>query len=202
MSSVDQDRGVTPAGPGSQASPEAASASSPSVSIPNAETPPVASYWRDDQWLCGRGLARLTEAVGSIVSMCADSRDVFPDYETSFEAVTEAVNELYGCIEDGVFGPSVPDEWIFTGGEIPEVGPFEVVWALGRYGDVYGPLPFEMIDSEAWCGCMGGGAHDLIAYHPCAAEWRSIFPYRPRPARRGRPTPTPPPIQEPNDGEQ
>jgi hypothetical protein len=61
------------------------------------------AYWRADQWLAGTGLERLREAVGAIVSMCADSRDVFPDYQTSFEAVAEAVNELYGCVEDGVF---------------------------------------------------------------------------------------------------
>lgn len=48
--------------------------------------------------------SELVDALGSIVSMLADARDTFPDHETTLEAVTEAVNELYGCLIDGVFG--------------------------------------------------------------------------------------------------
>lgn len=49
----------------------------------------------------------LKEALGGIVSMCADARGVFPDSQTALDGVTEAVNELYACVEGGVFGPAL-----------------------------------------------------------------------------------------------
>jgi len=48
---------------------------------------------------------KLFDAVGSIVSMLADGKDVYPDAATALEAITETINELYGCMEGGVFGP-------------------------------------------------------------------------------------------------
>jgi hypothetical protein len=78
--------------------------------------------------------------------------------------------------------PLVPNagEWIYTQGHVPSVRYGTIVWMLGRYGDVYGPMPFEMIDEEAWRGNMGGAAHDLVAYAPCPADWRALFPHQPR----------------------
>lgn len=76
--------------------------------------------------------------------------------------------------------PSAAD-WVYTCGEAPDFGLRGVIiWALGRYGDVYGPIPGEMIDREAWRGNMGGASHDLVAYAVCSAEWRDVFPYQPR----------------------
>jgi hypothetical protein len=73
----------------------------------------------------------LVDGLGSIVSMIADARDTYPDGETTLQAVTEAVNELYGCAIDGVFGPiqfPLADE---AYGE-----------ALRRYPDAAGALCF------------------------------------------------------------
>lgn len=48
--------------------------------------------------------SELVNAVGSIVIMLADARDTFPNHEAALESVTEAVNELYGRMLEGVFG--------------------------------------------------------------------------------------------------
>lgn len=47
----------------------------------------------------------LHEAIGNLVSHCADHRDIYPDAATALEVITDAVNLLYACIDDGVFGP-------------------------------------------------------------------------------------------------
>lgn len=66
-------------------------------------------------------------------------------------------------------------EWRPTRGEAPDVGRSAVVYALGYFGDVYGPLPFEMFAPDAWEGGMLGRAHDLIAFAYATAEFRNAF---------------------------
>lgn len=51
---------------------------------------------------------KLYDAIGGLVSECADHRDIYPDAETALEAITSTVNEIYACVEDGVFGPLDP----------------------------------------------------------------------------------------------
>jgi hypothetical protein len=48
--------------------------------------------------------AALFEALGDLVSTCADQRDTYPDDATALEAITETINAIYACVEDGVFG--------------------------------------------------------------------------------------------------
>lgn len=78
--------------------------------------------------------------------------------------------------------PLVPNasEWNYALGEQPLVNGSVLVWALGRYGDVFGPLPFEMIAPDAWEGNMLHAQHDLVAWAECAASFREVFPYQPR----------------------
>lgn len=49
----------------------------------------------------------LFDAIGRLVSTLAWGPD-FPDDRTTIEVITEAVNELYACLEDGAFGPIGP----------------------------------------------------------------------------------------------
>ena len=53
---------------------------------------------------------------------------------------------------------SIPCAWHFTvdGHSLPNY--HALIYALGRFGDVYGPLPVEMFAPAAWDGCMGGGS--------------------------------------------
>lgn len=58
-------------------------------------------------------------------------------------------------------------DWIYTAHrdvQVPPVSSYTKIYALGVYGDVYGPLPLELFAEEAWKGCMANRAHDLIAY--------------------------------------
>lgn len=66
-------------------------------------------------------------------------------------------------------------EWVYTGGEIPKVR-HELIYALGRLGDIYGPLPPAMFRDEGWEGNMLSYSHDLIAYAPCEIGWRRAIP--------------------------
>ena len=78
-------------------------------------------------------------------------------------------------------------DWIFTEGRapaMPQVPSFQLVYALGRLGDVYGPIPLEMIADDAWTGHMGGYSHDLIAYRLCSEEWRCVIAYDPKAIER------------------
>lgn len=71
---------------------------------------------------------------------------------------------------------SIPCEWHFIAdGEItfPDGA---LVYALGRLGDVYGPLPVEMFHPDAWAGNMLHASHDLIAVARCEQPWRSVIP--------------------------
>lgn len=54
--------------------------------------------------------------------------------------------------------------WVFTAGRVPDLPLATPLLLLGRYRDVYGPVPFEMVSMAAWEGCMLGGSHDIIAY--------------------------------------
>lgn len=47
---------------------------------------------------------KLFEAIGDLVSECADQRDIYPDDATALRVITCTVNEIYSCLEDGVFG--------------------------------------------------------------------------------------------------
>jgi hypothetical protein len=51
-----------------------------------------------------------------------------------------------------------------------------LVYALGRLGDVYGPLPVEMFHPDAWGGNMLHASHDLVAVRLCPLDWRDAFP--------------------------
>lgn len=64
---------------------------------------------------------------------------------------------------------SIPDaeDWIFTHGSIPTIADDTTILVLGRMGDVYGPVPAEMVHIVAWWGQMGHYSHDLIAYAVC-----------------------------------
>ena len=48
---------------------------------------------------------KLYDAIGDLVSECADQRDIYPDDATALRVLTNTVNEIYACMEDGVFGP-------------------------------------------------------------------------------------------------
>lgn len=50
------------------------------------------------------------------------------------------------------------------------------VYALGRLGDVFGPLPIEMFHPDVWTGHMLHYSHDIIAVAVCDDDWRVIFP--------------------------
>lgn len=56
--------------------------------------------------------------------------------------------------------------WFRTHGEPPTLPRDMPVYALGRLGDIYGPVPFEMIDPQAWRGNMLHASHDLVAFAP------------------------------------
>ena len=64
--------------------------------------------------------------------------------------------------------PLAADEAIFDG--------LELVWALGRFGDVFGPLPFALINPAAWAGEMFNASLDLVAYARCDADYRAVVP--------------------------
>jgi hypothetical protein len=71
---------------------------------------------------------------------------------------------------------SIPDAWRFLAdGEI-NVPDGSLVYALGSYGDVFGPLPPEMFHPDAWAGLMLHASHDLIAVAICEMDWRDAFP--------------------------
>ena len=55
-------------------------------------------------------------------------------------------------------------KWIETAGEAPNVQCGTWIEARGRYGDIYGPLPAEMFNPDAWTGNMFHAAHDIHAY--------------------------------------
>jgi hypothetical protein len=62
-------------------------------------------------------------------------------------------------------------DWIF--GPPPHTtSPHQLLYALGRYGDIYGPISFEMIAPEAWSGNMAAASLDLRAFAFCTGEWR------------------------------
>jgi len=50
---------------------------------------------------------KVHDKLGRVVSELADWKDVYPDAESALEGVTETVNELYGCLVDGVFAKGV-----------------------------------------------------------------------------------------------
>ena len=60
-------------------------------------------------------------------------------------------------------------DWIETKGEPPPVDWDTVIEALGRYGDVFGPLPMGLFAPDAWAGNMLHGSHDLSAWRPANA---------------------------------
>ena len=65
----------------------------------------------------------LYEALGNLVSECADQRDVYPDDATALAAITDTVNGIYACMTDGVFGPVVaatPYSFLWAEGELPD----------------------------------------------------------------------------------
>jgi len=49
----------------------------------------------------------------------------------------------------------------------PDVAPDTWIEVKGRYGDIYGPLPFALFAPDAWDGEMFHAAHDLVA-------WRAV----------------------------
>ena len=55
-------------------------------------------------------------------------------------------------------------DWHETGGEMPQLRGNEMIFVRGRYGHVYGPVPFELIDPEAWTGNMFHASLDLSAW--------------------------------------
>jgi hypothetical protein len=90
------------------------------------------------------------------------------------------VGRLTGSREpspDGL-GPSGFDPgrtWHRANGKCPNLREDEVIYALGRYGDVYGPLPFELFADEAWASNMLHASHDLVAYCFFDGSWRQAF---------------------------
>ena len=57
-------------------------------------------------------------------------------------------------------------DWHETRGTVPDLAPGAVIYAQGRYGDVYGPLPAAIINLDAWRGNMYHASHDLFAWAP------------------------------------
>lgn len=57
-----------------------------------------------------------------------------------------------------------PGPWIGTEGRAPPLSRDALIFVKGSMEDVFGPVPFEMIDGEAWAGNMLHYSHDLIAY--------------------------------------
>ncbi len=51
---------------------------------------------------------KLFEAIGDLVSECADHCGIYPDDATALQAITCTVNEIYACLEDGAFGALPP----------------------------------------------------------------------------------------------
>lgn len=51
-----------------------------------------------------------------------------------------------------------------------------LIWLLGRCGDVFGPIPGEMIADDAWEGYMFGAANDIVAWAPYEGKWRDAIP--------------------------
>jgi hypothetical protein len=66
-------------------------------------------------------------------------------------------------------------EWRPAAGFSPHLRHNEIIYALGRLGDIFGPLPFEMFSERAWSGEMAHSAHDLVAYACFEGSWRDAF---------------------------
>lgn len=54
--------------------------------------------------------------------------------------------------------------WHATNGRTPTLSPTDLVFVRGRLGDIYGPVPVEIISFCAWRGNMFHAAHDLTHY--------------------------------------
>jgi len=61
--------------------------------------------------------------------------------------------------------PSESD-WINTDGTRPYdfYDRSNIVMLRGRYGDVYGPVPIDLIVEAAWSGHMGNASHDITGF--------------------------------------
>jgi len=70
---------------------------------------------------------------------------------------------------------SIPDAWHFIADGEFYVDRDTLVYALGRYGDIYGPLPAEMFHPDVWTGDMLHGSHDVIAVARCERPWREVI---------------------------
>lgn len=42
--------------------------------------------------------------------------------------------------------------------------PDSLIYVLCRYGEIYGPIPFEMISENAWGGDMAHASHDIAGW--------------------------------------
>jgi hypothetical protein len=82
--------------------------------------------------------------------MCADACDVYPDRGTAFDAVEEAVNELYGCIEDGVFAqpPATPYSFCWADPKTLQLRAFELAKSMASV-KCKNKYPVGVIGAEA-----------------------------------------------------
>lgn len=65
-----------------------------------------------------------------------------------------------------VHPPSAESGWIYTNGEPPPLCADDLIFVIGRMGDVFGPIPFELVTEEAWRGNAFHYRHDLAGYLP------------------------------------
>lgn len=72
---------------------------------------------------------------------------------------------------------TIPSAWHFIADGEFYLDRGALVYALGRYGDVYGPLPVEMFDPATWAGNMLHASHDLVAVALCEQTWREAIPH-------------------------
>lgn len=54
--------------------------------------------------------------------------------------------------------------WHPTRGRTPPLEPTDLIFVKGRLGDVFGPLPVEIVSLHAWQGNMLHGSNDVVAY--------------------------------------
>jgi hypothetical protein len=53
------------------------------------------------------------------------------------------------------------DDWNYA---VPRPADDAIIYIKCRYGDVYGPIPAEIISDEAWDGNMFHASHDVIGW--------------------------------------
>lgn len=57
----------------------------------------------------------------------------------------------------------IPSGWLLIGDQPITLPDNTAVLVRGRYGDIYGPIPAEMIHPDAWAGNMLHASHDIVA---------------------------------------